>query len=116
MPPIYNISRTAIRSLRTYACPSCGHTFEGLPKFCPDCGARLSPADNPGSSPVPAGETVIGVIGGLDLKRSFFKSEPVNLVIIPDRTFCVPVSTLLEAALKKAEDEAKAEGKWIIGK
>lgn len=97
------------------ACPSCGHTFESLSKFCPECGTRLSPADSQGPALQPAGEPVIGVIGGLDLKRSFFKSEPVNLVITPDRTLCVPVATLLEAALLRAQNDAKTEGKGLIG-
>jgi hypothetical protein len=56
------------------------------------------------------------VIGGLDLKRSFLKSELVNLVITGTRTLCVPVAPLLEAVLKQAEADAKAEGKWLIGK
>jgi len=90
--------------------------FESLPKFCPECGARVSATDGPDTPPQPAGEPVIGVIGGLDLKRSFFKSEPVNLVITPDRTLCVPVATLLDAALQQAEREATAEGKWFLGK
>lgn len=98
------------------SCPHCGKTLDTPGKFCPECGQPLLPGQETRSPAQPAGETVIGVIGGLDLKRSFFKSEAVNLVITGKQTLCVPVATLLEAALKKAEDDAKAEGKWLIGK
>lgn len=98
------------------SCPRCGKALDTPVKFCPECGQPLSPGPESKPPTKPDAEAVLGVIGGLDLKRSFFKSEPVNLVVTGTQTLCVPVATLLEAALKKAEEEAKAEGKWLIGK
>lgn len=112
-------------------CQNCGKPVDGSLKFCTNCGFGLSPLDGSvpaasshateaqpmaGSDPgTPGKETVIGVIGGLEIKRSFLKSEPINLVVTGTRTLCVPVASLLKAALIEAEREAKAEGKWFIG-
>jgi hypothetical protein len=116
------------------SCPNCGKPIDKPDNFCPNCGHKLSPQTGsvtsspssqvspdqppgPASSPgSPAGETILSVIGGLDLKRSLFKSEPVNLVITGSRLLCVPVAALVEAASRQAEDMAKSEGKWLIGR
>ena len=97
-------------------CTNCGTALAKPVRFCTSCGQPLPAGAGPTAPVPPAGDTVIGVIGGLDRKISFLSSEPVNLVITSTRTLCVPVSGLLEAALKKAESEAQAEGKWILGR
>jgi len=97
-------------------CPKCSNPVESTVKFCPNCGQKVSTQDGSGPSPAPAGEIVVGVITGLELKRSIFKSDPVNLVVTGTRTLCVPVAALMETAVRQAENEAKSEGKWFLGR
>lgn len=98
-------------------CPNCKNAIDDAARFCPNCGYQVPRKDGSAPSPSsPSGERFLGVIGGLELKRSFLKKEPVNLVVTSTRTLCVPVATLLDAALRQAESEAKAEGKWFLGR
>jgi hypothetical protein len=61
-------------------------------------------------------ERVLGVITGLEHQKSFLKIDLVNLVVTSQQLLCVPVNKLVQAGIKQAEADARAQNKGFFGR
>jgi hypothetical protein len=115
-------------------CPACGTRVRPGARFCVGCGGALYPDDAgptaaaaaapepPGSvTPAPpppppqTGETVVGIITTLGLRKGLSVRE-YNLLVTTERLVFLRVTTqMLNEAAREAKQAAKAQGKGFFG-
>lgn len=118
-------------------CTQCGKPLAEADRFCGHCGAPAA-ATTPAPAPVPTGsapaavgaptpapgtaqaapdEPVLGVVPNLARKKGLLSYENFNLIVTPRRLiFALATQKMLADAAKQAADEAKAEGKGLLGR
>ena len=95
-------------------CPHCGAAIEPGSRFCNRCGGALTAAPSP-AQPA-SGESIVGIIPNVGIKKGLFKADAYNLVLTPQRlVFARLTSEMLKEASSEAKEQAKEQGKGFFG-
>jgi len=116
-------------------CAQCGAALNAGARFCAQCGNAIQVAQPPSAAQPPAaqapvaaapsaapvagapqGESVVGVIAGLQRRKGLLGYETFNVVVTPGRlVFALMTQQMMNDAVRQAQQEAKSQGKGLLG-